>query len=155
MAPKRKSSAEVELAVKRVQSTSSRGTSEQQPEHQHASGANPTAMTAEQVTIDWITKQVVQQITPAITAQIDKNFDHILGFQQGTHQGRQPTTSSLQQEQGSTATTSALTDHNVQQSVGTSVAQVTSASTGRSGIGTPNDLLRPVATLDLALLVHL
>ncbi|KAL3862262.1 hypothetical protein ACJMK2_008244 [Sinanodonta woodiana] len=147
MAPKRKSSAGVGQAVKRVQSTSSRSTSKQQ-EQQQTSGVTPTAMTAEQVTIDRITQQVVQQITPVITAQIDKKLDHILGFLQGTTPGHQPATSSLEQEQGSTATTSALTDQIVQQSVGTSVAQATSALTGLSGIRTPNVLLRPVATLD-------
>ncbi|KAL3859563.1 hypothetical protein ACJMK2_009779 [Sinanodonta woodiana] len=144
MATKRKSSAGVGQAVKRVQSTS---TSKQQ-EQQQTSGVTPTAMTAEQVTIDRLTQQVVQQITPVITAQIDKKLDHILGFLQGTTPGHQPATSSLEQEQGSTATTSALTDHIVQQSVGTSVAQATSSLTGLSGIRTPNDLLRPVATLD-------
>ncbi|KAL3889253.1 hypothetical protein ACJMK2_001600 [Sinanodonta woodiana] len=94
-------------AVKRVQSTSSRSTSKQQKQQQtYHRPDNPTVGTT-----NYTDHRTTRQ-----------KLDHILGFLQGTTPGHQPATSSLEQEQGPTATTSALTDHIVQQSVGTSVA---------------------------------
>ncbi|KAL3847339.1 hypothetical protein ACJMK2_018254 [Sinanodonta woodiana] len=103
MTPKRKSSAGVGQAVKRVESTSSRMKSKQQQEQQLASGAIPTAMITERVTIDRTTEQVVQQITPVITAQINKKLDNNFWILQGTTQRHQSGTSSLEQEQVYTA----------------------------------------------------